>query len=157
MVAAETIRRSRMDHSDQYLPSPDEFEAWLDTIPDFIDGFLSMMPTSLRMRLDFSPESLDVIEDWVLERYPDTDAMFPTSESDRINLIACYVGETYRKALEARWEQQSDPKYVYFGLPVLVGKNWTECPHCCVTASADRRTGRYLRSVLNGLTEISRM
>lgn len=126
-----------------------QFQDWLDFLPDFLAQVPELFSIEEGKRLDLSPASLDVIESFILANYPDTNSMRPSAESQTVNLLACYIGEVFRLALGAKWELQSNPDYVYFGLPVLVLKNGdTECPLTLATATADRRTGHYLRKVL---------
>ena len=127
-----------------------QFEAWLDYLPDFLAAVPSLFPPGKRRKLDFSPASLDVVEAWILDRYPDPDSMLGQTESQTVNLLACYIGETIRRAASARWDVQLESEYAYYGVPVLVLPNGdTECPLTLATASADRRTGTFLRSVLD--------
>ena len=128
------------------------FEYWLADMDDALDRFFGTLPPDVKERLDFSPWSLDVIEAWVLQRYASTEEMLPQSESRAVDGLGRYIGETFRKALGGHWELRlDDPKYVFYGIPQLTGfceKPTPTCPLCLGTASADRRTGRYLRGVL---------
>jgi hypothetical protein len=130
----------------------EDFEYWLADMDDAIERVLGSAPLGIRERLDFSPGSLDVLEAWILERYASTDAMLPASESRVVDGLARYIGETFRKAIGGRWEiRLDDPKYVFYGKPQLTGfwdKPTPLCPLSLATASADRRTGRYLGGVL---------
>lgn len=79
--------------------------------------------------------------------------MLERDQNQLVNGAACYIGEIFRKALGGRWDiELGDPDYVYFGVPILRGlggsTNESECPLSLATASADRRTGNYLRTVL---------
>ena len=133
----------------------DGFEYWLASLDDMLEVFLSRLPAEGRARLDFSPESLDVLEAWILTRYSATGAMLVSTERDVVNGLACYIGETYRKAVGGHWDIcLDDTKSVFYGLPILVwndGKPKSECPLTLATASANRRTGKYLRTVLQNL------
>ena len=116
---------------------------------DFLEEFIAQFPAEDRHHLDYSPSSLDVVEKWILKTYPDTDDMLVPSESERVNGVACYVGETFRKTLGGKWDiRLDDPKFAYYSMPILTGAYDAECPLCLVTASADRRTGDFLRTVL---------
>ena len=65
---------------------------------------------------------------------------------------ARYVGEIFRVRTSSRWMLETrDPKFVFFGLPILHGGAFGQMPACpmtMVTASLDRRTGRYLSTIL---------
>jgi hypothetical protein len=128
------------------------FEYWLADMDDALDRFIGTLPPEIGERLDFSPRSLDILEAWVLQRYAKTAEMLPASESCVVDGLARYIGETFRKALGGRWEVRlDDPNYIFYGIPQLTGfweKPTPTCPLCLATASADRRTGKYLRGVL---------
>lgn len=127
----------------------EDFEYWLASLDDFLEQFIDAFPEEDRHQLDFSPKSLDVVEAWVLRKYPDFDDIVKPSESQTVNGVACYVGEVYRKQLDAKWViHLDDPSYAYYGLPILVWGKEVECPLSVVTASADRRTGDFMRSLL---------
>ena len=130
----------------------EEFEFWLSDMDDALERFFGRVPSAIRSRLDFSPESLDVLEAWVLERYASTDALVKPEAKETVDGLARYVGETYRKAIGGKWEIRfDDPGYAYYGLPQLTGfspRPTPIAPHSLVTASADRRTGSYWRTVL---------
>jgi hypothetical protein len=92
------------------------------------------------------------VEQWILDRYPNTDAMLVEDESRIVNRLACYIGETFRKTLGGRWSMRlDDPKFAFHGLPILIGGKGLatpECPLTLATASADRRRGNYMRTIL---------
>jgi len=136
------------------------FEYWLADMDDALDRFVVNLPPRVREGLDFSPGSLDTIEAWVLQRYPSTKEMLRKTESRIVDGLARYIGETFRKALGGRWEiRLDDPNYVFYGIPQLTGfgeKSSATCPLCLATASADRRTGRYLSGVLASYLEHKR-
>ncbi len=116
---------------------------------DFLEEFEAEFREEDRERLDFSPESLDLVEAWILKTYTDMDAMLRPTESHRVNRVACYVGETFRKTLGGKWDiRLDDPSFAFHAMPLVTGANDPECPLTLVTAAADRRTGNYLRTVL---------
>jgi hypothetical protein len=130
----------------------DDFEYWLADMDDALERFFQKLPPAVRSKLDFSPESLDVLEGWILENYASTDDLLKPEAKEPVDDLARYVGEVYRKTLGGIWDiRLDDPKYAYYGLPELTGfseKPSPIAPHTLVTASADRRTGVYLRTVL---------
>ncbi len=138
--------------------TPDDFQYWLMDMDDAIDRLKAMFSKETRKQLDFSSVSLDVLESWILDRYPDTKAMIESDQSQVVNGAACYIGETFRKTLGGRWDiNLDDPQYAFFGVPILkIGsgdKVSTDCPLSLATASANRRTGTYLRTVLENMLE----
>ena len=131
----------------------EDFEYWLADMDDALERFLDSLPNEVSERLDYSPASLDVLERWILDRYASTDQMLPASEATKVDGLARYIGETFRKAIGGHWDiRLDDPKYVFYGRPQLTGfsdKPTPTCPLLLATASADRRTGKYLNGVLN--------
>ena len=136
-----------MNHLKQ--KSRENFEYWLASMDEFLEEFATEFSEEEQNLLDYSAESLEIVEKWILSNYKDTAAMLKASESQRINQVACYVGETFRKSKGGKWDiQLDDPAFAFYALPVLTGTYDSECPLTLVTATADRRTGSYLRQVL---------
>jgi hypothetical protein len=130
----------------------DDFESWLVDMDDALERFIDALPQEVAQRLDYTPGSLDALEKWILDRYESTQQMLAASQATTVDGLARYIGETFRKAIGGRWGiRLDDPKYVFYGLPEIVGysdKPTSLCPISLATASADRRNGRYLSGVL---------
>lgn len=130
----------------------ENFEEWLFEMDDALQQFVDGIVESTRSQLDFSPESLDVLEAWVLERYSNPEELMKPEAKHVLDGVARYIGETYRKKIGGRWQiRLDDPKYAFFGLPELTGFSETPtpiCPHSLATALTDRRSGSYLRTIL---------
>ncbi|HEX8434760.1 hypothetical protein [Archangium sp.] len=130
----------------------EQFEAWLGEMEPALQKFLGTLPQELARQLDFSPTSLAVVEKMILERYPTYESTEPPEEAPAMDAFARYVGETFRKNVGGRWELRiDDPKYVFYGIPQLSGfseKSTPICPLTMVSASTDRRTGKYLATIL---------
>ena len=132
------------------IASREDFEYWLATLDTFLAEFVEEFPASVRRKLDYSSASLDMVESWILKTYESTDAMLEGTEGRRVNRAACYIGETFRKAAKGKWTVNlEDRDRAYFGLPIIVapGKD-SECPLTLATTAADRRTGTFLRTML---------
>jgi hypothetical protein len=133
----------------------DNFEIWLMDMDDAIDRLLDQVPSDVQAQLDFSPASLDVLEAWLLQRYPNLDALLAESEKDTLDGAARYVGQTFREKLGGRWDIVLDnPRDVNYRLPILTGfrgEYSAPSPVTLVTASTDRRSGTYLRTVLQNI------
>ncbi|MEW4565738.1 hypothetical protein AB1K70_24665 [Bremerella sp. JC770] len=133
----------------EFLTNRDDFEYWLSSMDEFLEQMLEVFPESDQHRLDYSPESLDVVENWVLSKYKKIDDILVPSESQLANCIACYVGETFRKKLGAKWDIRfDDPSFAYHALPILTWGKESDCPLTIVTAAIDRRTGKFFRTLL---------
>lgn len=129
----------------------DDFQQWVFDMDDALDDFRQRVPADQRDKLDYSPASLDVAEKWILDTYPSVDAMLKPDQAQQVDGVARYIGETFRKALGGSWRiNLEDPKQAFHGMPVVVfGSNLGEdSPQSLATATADRRTGTYLRQIL---------
>lgn len=137
------------------IDDQEQFQYWLAHMDDALEEFLARLPAQVRGALDYSPASLDVLESWLLDRYPSVSAIMSDAAQDDHDGAARYVGEVYRKALGGRWRiRYDDPKYVFYGLPevtFLEKKDSPVSPMSEVTASADRRTVGYLARSFNGV------
>lgn len=138
--------------SRQAITTRDDFEFWLVVMDDALERFLAVLPPQIREKLDYSPSSLDALETWILDRYPSPQAMLERDQSRLVDGVARYIGETFRKTLGGYWDiRLDDPKFAFFALPILTGfeeKPTPFCPLTLATASADRRTGKYLCTIL---------
>lgn len=145
---------SRAEHMTQQgaLVTRDDFDMWVFHMDDALAEFLEQLAQGVRARLDYSPASLDVLEEWLLERYPNPSAFMQPSESRVLDGAARYIGETCRKKAGGHWTiDLQDQKNAYFGLPVLTGYRSPAAPISLATASTHRRTGSYLRTVLENI------
>jgi hypothetical protein len=134
--------------------SQNDFQVWLTNIDHMVGQLLENVPENVSVRLDYSAESLDVLEKWMLDEYADIKSITAKDQRAMLNGIACYVGETFRKTIGGRWDiDLLDPKNAFYGLPILTDYDSTLgtqiCPITLVTASAHRRTGTFLREGLN--------
>jgi hypothetical protein len=130
----------------------DQFQTWLTHMDDAIEAFVASAEEPLRRQLDGTPASLDKLEAWLLSRYASVADNRPASEAMFIRGAARYLGEILHIATGSKWTiENRDKKFVYFGLPILHDGKFGQTPACpmtMVTASLDRRTGRYLSTIL---------
>lgn len=135
----------------QTLENEDFFEFWLMDMDNALDSLFSILPDRTRRCMDYSPQSLQILEEWLLDKYSDTIMMLPASESKMVDGVARYVGEVFRKNLGGKWIIGfKDKKNAFYGLPQLgeiPGQQSQICPLILVTTSADRRTGKFLQTI----------
>nr|MDQ2731634.1 hypothetical protein [Armatimonadota bacterium] len=102
-------------------------------------------------RLDYSSESLNVLEAWILDRYQTIGAMMDRYELTRTDDIGRYIGEVFRKHLGGKWDVElGNPRKAFFELPYLQGTEehlYVDCPLTIGTAAVDRRTGTFIREL----------
>jgi hypothetical protein len=129
----------------------DQFQIWVIDMDDAIERFLGTLSSDIRGYLDFSPESLSVLETWLLKKYSSSEETRSMTEARTIDGAARYIGEVFRKKLGGKWKIDfSDEKNAFFGLPQLsgmAGQKIQMCPTTLVTASVHRRTGRFIREI----------
>ena len=132
-------------------PTRDDFDFWVADMDDALDRFRELLPEDVSRALDGSEASLDALEAWLLERYPDTQSMLAAEEAAIVDGAARYIGEILRRAVGGYWDiQLDDERDVYYGLPVITtGEKATPvAPATLATAAADRRTGSFIRQVV---------
>src|SRR4051812_50181488 len=120
-----------------------------------LDRFEAALPKPVADALDESPASLDVLEAWLLEHYPSTEALMEPGEAEILDGAARYVGETFLGQLGGRWSiSADDPKDANYKLPIITGfkGEFSQLsPVTMVTAAADRRSGTYLSTILRNI------
>ena len=128
----------------------DQFENWLAHMDDALAEFLARLPPELRSTLDYAPASLERLEAFLLQRYPNLQSI-KTDPEPYLDGAARYVGEVFRRNIGGRWRlRDDDPKYIYAGLPeltFLAERDTPVCPITLVSASLDRRTGKFISGV----------
>ncbi|PMS22547.1 hypothetical protein C0Z18_04260 [Trinickia dabaoshanensis] len=130
----------------------DRFQNWLMEMGGAIEALRESLPADVAIRLDFTGDSLSAIERFALARYPSIENIKRRREARLVDGMARYVGEVFRKHLGGRWIVHSDACNAFHGLPQLVdmtGQCSPLCPLTLVTASVDRRTGDFIRTVFD--------
>jgi hypothetical protein len=132
----------------------DNYTWWLNIMPDEMPR-LSILPKVIRDRLDYSLDSLDLIEDYIRENYSAEELKEKKNRYAR-DLFARYIGETFRKNnSELFWSFVSDNEQdEYFGIPVLasIGVGVPPMtPTVWVTELISQREGHFLRSRVKSL------
>jgi hypothetical protein len=135
------------------MTSEEEFSKWLSEMDKEIKTLITSYPIEVQRKMDFSPASLDVIEQWIIDNYSGPDLLLADSQIQMLDRLSRYVGETFRKILECQWIieiNDPDPDYAYNGIPRL-SEPASICPRTTVTTSAHRRTGHYIRKILENV------
>lgn len=124
---------------------------------DAIEAFIRGLPKEVSVKLDYSPESLDSLEDWLMNAYSSPQDALEEQGNSVIDGASRYVGETFRKNLGGNWFiNSSDSKVIYYGIPQLQsmrGQRIPICPLAMVTSSLDRRRGDYIRMILTNMAK----
>jgi hypothetical protein len=134
------------------LHSRAELDTWIATIEDAREELEALMKCELGVDL----ETLDLLERYLVGRYKSIKAALALDQRAVIDAAARIAGVTLVLAVDgARWNiDLDDPANVYYRLPVIVMPDgMQECPITMVTAALDRRTGTFLRGIVEGFAE----
>jgi hypothetical protein len=133
------------------------FEAWLANMDEALREFTDSFPVEIRDKLDYSIESIDVLEQWLMRRYNTNKEAIGDVDSTALDRVARYVGETIRRSTGSQWViDLKDDSKVFFGVPFLTGGTVSGeriCPLALTTASLDRRTGHFISTVVRNLPQ----
>lgn len=138
----------------------DLFQHWLIDMPKAIERLMHRLPSEMQEKLDYSIESLDILEEYLLNQYASIQEI-KQAPPDILNGYAIYVGETFRKVLADKtdrepniWTIELDRiDYVFYNLPLIKVGAYIDCPMTLVTASLDRRRGDYLSTILKNILD----
>ncbi len=130
----------------------DIFDGWLTFMDNYIEDFKSQLPKQVSEKMDYSSDSLDVVESWILGQYSTPELLFAEKQNTPINGIICYVGETFRINLSGIWQLHSEElDHPFNGLPIVEGFSNTPlsiCPSNLIAETIQRRVGWYMRATL---------
>jgi len=128
------------------------FQYWLASMDEALNEFLSSLPPSISEKLDYSQESLDVLESWWLSEFQSISDLRNADPDFLVDGVSRYIGETIRVNIGGIWEiSLEDPVNAYYGLPVVTKyktKSTPICPLTLATACLDRRDGNYWSKLL---------
>jgi hypothetical protein len=98
----------------------ENFDAWITFIDDRVDAWKNTAPDDIKNHLNWSAESLQKIEDYLVKNYTLENVGDPQNKAT-IDALASYIGETIRLNLpESKWKiELSDANDIYFNLPVV--------------------------------------
>lgn len=95
----------------------DEFQAFLVSLHNIVDGLIEEAHLS-GYELDFSMESLDALENYILTA---CDGLGEDAKERLVGRAARYFGEVVRRRYGGQWACVSDPQDPEYGLPVIEG------------------------------------
>lgn len=125
----------------------DDFEAWVTFIPDEVAELKKMLPKELSETLDYSINSLNNLEKYLLQSY--SSETFVNAENKiLLDRLARYIGLTFKRNIPTSyWDiELDDEKDVYYTLPVIKIKDINLAPfspHMLVTTTLDRERGTF--------------
>ncbi len=124
----------------------EQFKDWMDGMDVVLDEFMADLPDDVSDKLDYSLDSLDVLEAWFVDKYASTKELRADPEIRPWDGAARYYGQVLVKQLGGRWDDNPDgPPWIRdIGLgdegPPIV-------PMQLVSSTLARRTGKQLRTV----------
>ncbi|SMP01524.1 hypothetical protein SAMN06265361_101259 [Laceyella tengchongensis] len=130
----------------KFFSSREQFEEWLFFQSDVVENFVNEFDY---LNLDFSPESLIRLEQWILEKHPSPQSLIKDEKAEILDSILRYVGQVYVKQLKGKWNVVlNDPQYVYYSMPIVTTPDDMDVsPFSEIVASSDRRRGDYMYTV----------
>lgn len=115
----------------------DDFEVWLIEMDAALERFLPTVEKKMNAKLDYSIDSLKILENWIKSNYQTIDEI--KKETAHLDGCARYVGEVIRKQLNGKWTiDLEDDKNVFYRLPVVEGRGYHDCPLRLITTSIVR-------------------
>ena len=132
--------------------SRQEFQTWLARDLEVRDELYEIIGEEL----DTDEESLDKLEAFLLNRYHHPDDALKLTERAVLDGAARHIGIVMLFNVDgAEWAiDLEDESNVYYRLPIIRLSDGAEaCPLTLATASLDRRTGTYLRTVIENYEE----
>ncbi|PTM54781.1 hypothetical protein [Desmospora activa] len=146
----ETVNRKEEQEGLNYDPNHPELQSFLAKRDRELQWFFSSIPAEIAQQLDFSPQSLSVLEQWMLNRYPDAES---TKEDYKwMEPIQVYLGETFRKELGGQWFYCAEEEHPFAGFHILdafYDHPDPLFPGDLIITCLMRRTGSYLEDILD--------
>lgn len=129
----------------------ENFQEWLILIDFKMDFFTEEFAKEQNLTLDYSLESLDKLESWILANYDDIKKLI--DDGKMLDYLTVYIGETFRKHLGGKWYiDLKNKKNAYYSMPVLTDPSYRGevyiAPMTYATACINRKKGNYISTIL---------
>jgi hypothetical protein len=81
------------------------FDNWFDSIQERLANWGATIPDSLKNNLDYSPVSLNTIEQYLLAKFDNPMAAYDANNEIELDAISTYIGEVFIKNFQgAKWD-----------------------------------------------------
>ena len=135
----------------------EDFQEWIFYISDKMDYFTEEFAKEQSLILDYSMESLDDLEAWILDHFDDAKELI--AEGQLLDYLTIYIGETFRKYIGGKWFiDLENKKNAYFSMPVLTDPSYKgvvyKTPMTYATACISRKKGNYISTILKNNMEM---
>ena len=129
----------------------EDFQEWIFQIEFKMDYFTSDFAQEQNLTLDYSMQSLDDLEAWLLTHYDNHHVL--TEDKKLLDYLTVYIGETFRKHLGGKWFiDLKNKKNAYYSMPVLTDPSYRGevyiAPMTFATACISRKDGQYISRIL---------
>ena len=105
----------------EFFATNHDYQVWSVFRHDYIHNFIVTLSVEDQKALDFSIEALNIVEAWLLNKFPNLEAFFEGNDEPDLDGIMCYIGETFRKNLGGKWGINLDnPDEDYYQIPVII-------------------------------------
>ena len=116
-----------------------------------MDYFTGEFAKEQKLKLDYSIESLDEIEGWILANYKEIKDLI--ADSKMLDYLTIYIGETFRKYIGGKWFiDLKNKKNAYYGMPVLTDPSYKYERYAATmtfaTTCIARKKGNYISTIL---------
>lgn len=122
------------------------FAEWLTFIGDRVKTWKQTLPEEISSQLNWGPESLPVIEQYLLNNFKLEDQN-NKEKRELLDAVVSYTGEVFKKHIpETIWKiDVEDTTNIFYNLPYLVFKLGVPiCPHHLIQDALTNRTGSEL-------------
>lgn len=135
-----------------------EFKYWLAETEPITEYFIEAFYQEFGERLDYSPESLLVLERGILEKYSGPELISERYVTTWGEDAGRYIGEVFRKELNGYWDliyRESSHNNGYFRVPIVRfdDSGRSTCPRYTASATIDRRKGDYIYKIFRNIRE----
>lgn len=129
----------------------EDFQEWIFQIEFKMDYFTSDFAQEQNLTLDYSMQSLDDLEAWLLTHYDNHHVLM--EDKKLLDYLTVYIGETFRKHLGGKWSiDLKNKKNAYYSMPVLTDPSYRGevyiAPMTFATACISRKDGQYISRIL---------
>ena len=129
----------------------ENFQEWIFQIEFKMDYFTKDFAQEQNLILDYSMQSLDDLEAWILAHYENHHVLI--EDRKLLDYLTVYIGETFRKHLGGKWFiDLKNKKNAYYYMPVLTDPSYRGevyiAPMTFATDCISRKDGQYISRIL---------
>lgn len=125
-----------------------QFKQWVASIPIKISILIDLLPNDLGFTFDFSLESMNKIESYLIDTYSYSEFV---KQHELFDCVASYAGKVYENNVaDCEWRiYTDDERSIFFNIPLIEATYKVNfSPHMNVRAALDRKRGTYISDVI---------